>query len=53
MEKHPVPLVSFVGASKSGKTTFIEKLVSFLKQRELRIAVIKHHHYDFEIDVID
>ncbi len=51
MEKHPVPLVSFVNISKSGKTTFIEKSVPVLKQRGPLIAVIKRHHHDCAIDI--
>ncbi len=47
-----IPIISFVGTSKSGKTTFIEKLIPFLKKMGLRIAVIKHHHLNFEIDTV-
>jgi len=36
------PVVSIVGKSKSGKTTFIEKLVEELKSRGYRVATIKH-----------
>jgi molybdopterin-guanine dinucleotide biosynthesis protein MobB len=47
-----IPIVSIVGRSGSGKTTFIEKLIRELKTRGLRLAVIKHHyHPDFEFDV--
>jgi len=45
-----IPLISIVGTSKSGKTTFIEKLIPLLRNKGLRIATIKHHHSDFEID---
>jgi molybdopterin-guanine dinucleotide biosynthesis adapter protein len=45
-----IPLISIVGTSKSGKTTFIEKLIPVLRGKGLRIATIKHHHSDFEID---
>lgn len=45
-----IPVVSFVGYSGSGKTTFIEKLIPELKRRNLRIAVIKHDAHEFEID---
>jgi len=37
-----LPIVSIVGKSKSGKTTFIEKLVRELKSRGYRVATIKH-----------
>jgi len=36
------PVVSIVGRSKSGKTTFIEKLVAELKARGYRVATCKH-----------
>ena len=36
------PIVSIVGHSKSGKTTFIEKLIQELKSRGHRVATIKH-----------
>jgi molybdopterin-guanine dinucleotide biosynthesis protein B len=45
-----VPVVSIVGRSNCGKTTFIEKLIPTLKRRGYRIAVIKHVHRGFEID---
>jgi len=45
-----VPIVSFVGYSNSGKTTFLVKVIKELKKRGYRIAVIKHDGHDFEID---
>ena len=36
------PIVSIVGKSKSGKTTFMEKLIGELKSRGYRVATIKH-----------
>jgi len=46
-----IPVVSIVGFSNSGKTTFVVKLVAELKRRGFRVAVIKHHHQPVEIDV--
>lgn len=43
-------LVSVVGRSGGGKTTFIEKLVPELKRRGLRVAVIKHHAHPTPLD---
>ncbi|HWR45048.1 molybdopterin-guanine dinucleotide biosynthesis protein B [Sporomusa sp.] len=45
-----IPIISVVGRSNSGKTTYLEKLIAELKRREVKVAVIKHHHHDFEID---
>jgi len=36
------PVISIVGRSKSGKTTFVEKLVAELKSRGYRVATCKH-----------
>ncbi|TWH49482.1 molybdopterin-guanine dinucleotide biosynthesis protein B [Sporomusa sp. KB1] len=45
-----IPIISVVGRSNSGKTTYLEKLVTECKRRGYKVAVIKHHHNDFEID---
>ena len=45
-----VPVVSFVGNSGVGKTTFLEKLIGVLKARGYRIAAVKHDAHRFEID---
>jgi len=44
------PVISIVGRSASGKTTFIEKLVRELSRRSYRVAVIKHAHQDVAFD---
>ena len=44
------PIISIVGRSNSGKTTFLEKMVRELKSRHYRVAVIKHDTHGFEID---
>jgi len=44
-------IFSFVAASSnSGKTTLIEKVVRILKERGLRVAVIKHASKGFDLD---
>jgi len=45
-----LPVVSFVGRSNVGKTTFLEKVVAGLKQRGYKLAVIKHDVHGFDID---
>lgn len=47
----PIPVVSIVGKSDSGKTTFLEKLIAELAGRGWRIATAKHHVHEFDIDV--
>lgn len=47
----PIPILSIVGKSNSGKTTLLEKLIPEIKRRGYRVATIKHHtHPGFEID---
>jgi len=45
-----IPIYSIVAFSGTGKTTLLEKLVTELKSRGLRVAVIKHDAHEFEID---
>lgn len=45
-----IPVISFVGKSDSGKTTLLEKVIKELKNRGLRLAIIKHDAHQFEID---
>jgi molybdopterin-guanine dinucleotide biosynthesis protein MobB len=45
------PLLGFAAWSGTGKTTLLERLVPVLVARGLRVAVIKHAHHDFDIDV--
>jgi molybdopterin-guanine dinucleotide biosynthesis protein B len=45
-----VPVISFVGRSGAGKTTFLEKLISEMKCRGFRVGVIKHDSHGFEMD---
>jgi len=44
------PIISFVGHSGSGKTTFIEKLIPLLVQAGVKTAIIKHDVHGFEMD---
>jgi len=46
-----IPVISIVAAkSNSGKTTLLEKVIRELKLRGYKVAVVKHHPGDFEID---
>jgi molybdopterin-guanine dinucleotide biosynthesis protein B len=44
------PIVSVVGYSGSGKTTFIVKLVPELTRRGIRVGTIKHDVHGFQMD---
>ena len=46
------PVISIVGKSNSGKTTFVEKLLPKLTALGYTVGTVKHHsHQDFEFDV--
>jgi len=45
-----IPIVSIVGKSGSGKTTYIEKLIPELNRRGYRVATVKHDVHGFEMD---
>ncbi len=44
-------MVSVVGKSDSGKTTVVEKLIAELAGRGWRVASVKHHVHEVDIDV--
>jgi molybdopterin-guanine dinucleotide biosynthesis protein B len=45
-----LPIISVVGASNSGKTTFLEKLIPELTARGYKVGVVKHDAHGFEMD---
>jgi len=45
-----IPIVSIVGKSNTGKTTFIERMIPEFVYRGYRIAIIKHGAHGFDID---
>ncbi|KXS36685.1 MULTISPECIES: molybdopterin-guanine dinucleotide biosynthesis protein B [unclassified Candidatus Frackibacter] len=45
-----LPVVSIVGNSGSGKTTFLEQLIPKVIKRGYKVATIKHDAHNFEID---
>ncbi len=50
MQNAHLPILGFAAASGTGKTTLLTQLIPLLKQRGLRIGLIKHSHHNFEID---
>jgi len=46
-----VPVISIVGKSDSGKTGVLERLVRELVCRGYRVATVKHHKHEVDIDV--
>lgn len=45
-----LPILCMVGASDSGKTTLLEKLIPELARRGYRIGTVKHDVHGFEMD---
>ncbi|QJB55763.1 molybdopterin-guanine dinucleotide biosynthesis protein B [Pseudodesulfovibrio sp. zrk46] len=45
------PIICIVGKKKSGKTTFIEKLLPELRALGISVGTIKHDAHSFEMDV--
>jgi molybdopterin-guanine dinucleotide biosynthesis adapter protein len=43
-------VISLVGKSSSGKTTLMEKLITELKRRGLKVAIVKHSHHADDLD---
>ena len=44
------PIVCIVGKKKSGKTTFLEKLLPELRALDVRVGTVKHDAHSFEVD---
>ena len=51
MLKFRVPVLGFAAYSGTGKTTLLVKLIPLLKDSGIRVALIKHAHHDFDIDI--
>jgi molybdopterin-guanine dinucleotide biosynthesis protein B len=43
-------VISVVAKSGSGKTTLLEKVIRILKEKNIKLAVIKHDTHGFEMD---
>lgn len=45
-----IPIYSVVAFSGTGKTTYLEGLIASLREKGLRVGVIKHDGHDFDAD---
>ncbi len=45
-----IPYIGFAAYSGTGKTTLLSKIIPLLKEKGLRIGVIKHAHHGFDLD---
>ncbi|WP_051556698.1 molybdopterin-guanine dinucleotide biosynthesis protein B [Alkalihalobacterium bogoriense] len=46
-------IIQFVGYSNSGKTTMLEKTISYFAAKGLSVATIKHHGHSEELQSLD
>jgi molybdopterin-guanine dinucleotide biosynthesis protein B len=46
----PIPVIGFAAYSGTGKTTLLRHLIPLLRQRGLRVGLIKHAHHSFDVD---
>ena len=46
-----IPVLGFCAASGTGKTTLLKQLLPLLRERGLRVGVVKHTHHPFEVDL--
>ncbi|MGR9116789.1 MAG: molybdopterin-guanine dinucleotide biosynthesis protein B [Gammaproteobacteria bacterium] len=44
------PVIGFAAYSGTGKTTLLTQIIPLLKQKNLKVGLIKHSHHSFEID---
>jgi molybdopterin-guanine dinucleotide biosynthesis protein MobB len=51
MDSSPLPVVSFIGKKKSGKTTVVLGVIKELRSRGYRVAALKHDTHGFEVDI--
>ena len=43
--------IGFAGYSGAGKTTVLEQIIRVLRERGMRVSVVKHAHHDVDVDV--
>lgn len=47
----PIPMLGFAAFSDTGKTTLLRQLIPLLNEKGINVAVIKHAHHQFNIDI--
>lgn len=45
-----VPILGFAAFSGTGKTTLLKKLLPLLRDRGVRVGMVKHAHHTFDVD---
>lgn len=44
------PIIGFAAFSGTGKTTLLVKILPMLREKGLRVAMVKHAHHNFDVD---
>ncbi|PQQ25402.1 molybdopterin-guanine dinucleotide biosynthesis protein MobB [Photorhabdus hindustanensis] len=50
MSTKPLPLLGITAYSGTGKTTLLKHVIPLLRQRQIRVGLIKHTHHDMDVD---
>ncbi|MEB6338000.1 molybdopterin-guanine dinucleotide biosynthesis protein MobB [Serratia rhizosphaerae] len=50
MTKFTTPLLAIAAYSGTGKTTLLKQLIPLLREKRIRVGLIKHTHHDMDID---
>lgn len=45
------PILAIGAYSGAGKTTLLKQLIPLLKQRQVRVGLIKHTHHNVDVDI--
>jgi molybdopterin-guanine dinucleotide biosynthesis adapter protein len=51
MIEYPIPVLGFAAFSGTGKTTLLTRLLPQLREKGLRVGMVKHSHHHFDIDL--
>ena len=51
MNSFAVPVLGFAAYSGTGKTTLLVRLIPLFNEQGIRVALVKHAHHDFDIDI--
>ncbi|MCT8345237.1 molybdopterin-guanine dinucleotide biosynthesis protein MobB, partial [Photorhabdus kleinii] len=50
MSTKSLPLLGITAYSGTGKTTLLKQVIPLLRQRQIRVGLIKHTHHDVDVD---
>ncbi|OHT23042.1 molybdopterin-guanine dinucleotide biosynthesis protein MobB [Providencia stuartii] len=50
MNQKSLPLLAITAYSGTGKTTLLKKVIPLLRQRNIRVGLVKHTHHNMDVD---